>query len=529
MFAPGTLVGGRYRLVRILGQGGMGEVWEGVQVPLARRVAVKTILSELAAEPSLLARFRREAETAAALGHPNIVQVTDFVEGEPPLIVMELLEGETLKAVIEREGRLDPGRAAFIGGQMLSGLAAAHGANIIHRDVKPANTFLQSTLAMRDIVKIVDFGLAKLVMEAAPATVPIVTRLGQVLGTLSYMAPEQASGESIDHRADIYAVGATLFHAICGVKPFDVIELGKPRARLVEIAPWVDRRLGDAIDRALASRPEDRWASAAQMAEAIAPFAARTSLPGTAADGPKTRPSALAVPTPMMNPTVGVTVGSSPTGPAGPTSPTGPSALAAHAQHAYAPTVSTAPATVPASGPATPSFTPPPPVYGSYYPPPPPMYPQRPMGPTPPRTGMSGAIIAAIAALVALPFLFYFGWIVAVQRRASGSVQDAMVQAEQRFLATAKLPRCPAPDRCTESLSDHDVTYPLCTNKTPKLNPFKQSEFLVVRHGGKPELVLVDSPGHVRAIMDSSEFDLDEAAVVGRVCSAGGTVAPDVQ
>jgi serine/threonine-protein kinase len=275
VLAAGSIVGGRYQIVRAIGRGGMGEVYEAMQVQLARRVALKTIRADLAAKPELLARFRREAESAAALGHPNLVQVTDFYSapGEAPFLVMEILDGSTLKDVLEKEGRIEPQRAAFIGVQLLAGLAAAHRAGIVHRDVKPGNVFLQSTTAMRDLVKVLDFGVAKLALEAIPGA-QAMTQAGEVLGTLSYMAPEQGiSGAPIDARTDIFAVGATLFHALAGVRPFDVTEPGLGRTPLDRVAPWVNRDLAALVERALQKSPDARWSTADEMSAALQPFA----------------------------------------------------------------------------------------------------------------------------------------------------------------------------------------------------------------------------------------------------------------
>jgi serine/threonine-protein kinase len=291
----GTLVGDsshpsrRYQIVRVAGRGGMGEVYEATQVQLGRRVALKTIRADLASRPELLARFRREAEAAAALGHPNLVQVTDFQAnpGEPAFLVMEMLDGETLADVLARDGRLEPARAAFIAVQLLSGLAAAHRAGIVHRDVKPANVFLQSTSVMRDLVKVLDFGVAKLVLEATPGATAM-TQAGQVIGTLAYMAPEQAtSGAAIDGRTDIFGVGATLFHALAGVRPFDATEPGIGRASLSRIAPWIDSELAAIVERALQKSPDARWPNADEMAAALQPFTsgaggARVSSPSAA-------------------------------------------------------------------------------------------------------------------------------------------------------------------------------------------------------------------------------------------------------
>ena len=281
----------------------MGEVYEAIQEPLSRRVAVKTLNAAVAEGSEAFLRFRREAEATAALGHPNIVQVTDFraKPGEPPILVMELLAGETLKDLVVREKRLVPERAVFIALQILAGLAAAHRAGVIHRDIKPANVFVQQTSAVRDLVKIVDFGIAKLV------TSNLLTEGGQVLGTMAYMAPEQAIGARVDARADLYALGATLFHLLSGLRLVDVTQPGGARAALGDVAPWLPLGLVQAVERALARDPEGRWPSAEAMSAALEPFA-RAVAPVSPSSGlsPYTAPAADAAPT------VGVGTGPAP-------------------------------------------------------------------------------------------------------------------------------------------------------------------------------------------------------------------------
>jgi len=272
----------------------MGEVYEAVHEPLSRKVALKTIRDEVRGDTAILARFRREAETAASLDHPNIVKVTDFqsLPNEPAFLVMEHLEGKVLGDVIEEERRLDPGRAAFIGLQILSGLTVAHRAGIVHRDIKPGNVFLQSTFAVRDLVKILDFGIAKLVVDFAATSRRALTDFGQILGTFAYMAPEQGRGGEVDARADIFAVGATLFHALSGVRPTEAMVPGHARVPLASLATWIDPRLAQVIDRAMERIPEMRFASAQEMADALAPFAhEQDAAPGsmTVPDGPDMR------------------------------------------------------------------------------------------------------------------------------------------------------------------------------------------------------------------------------------------------
>jgi len=271
----------------------MGAVYEALHEPLSRKVAIKIIRSDLGGQADLMSRFRREAEASAALGHPNIVQVTDFII-EPsrptPLMVMEYLEGRTLRDLVQTAKKLDPPRAVFIALQILSGLAAAHRAGIIHRDVKPANIFLQKTLAVRDHVKLLDFGLAKL-METSPGDqgdMP-VTQRGFVVGTRAYMAPEQEEAGHVDARSDLYAVGATLYYALSGRKPKASREV-RTTIPLRKVVAEISPKLAAVVDQALAPRPNDRYASAEKMAEALAEFSgggagtgSPTFLPGSIA------------------------------------------------------------------------------------------------------------------------------------------------------------------------------------------------------------------------------------------------------
>jgi serine/threonine-protein kinase len=286
MSAPlpaGTLLGGRYRLVSLLGKGGFGAVYEGMQEGLGRRVAVKVLLPELAEEPELVARFHREAQAAAALGHPNIVQVTDFVAhaGEPPAIVMELLQGQSFARLMETYGPLPEKRVAFIASQVLSALEAAHGAGIVHRDIKPDNVFLTTIAGVDDIAKVLDFGIAKLY---APGLGPShLTTTGMVMGTPQYMSPEQARGKSVDARADLYALGTCMYQAVTGRLPFAGGSFNALLFAIAEDTPpslhsfrsGVDPRFGAVIEKAMAKRPEQRFQSAAEMRAALAPWLER--------------------------------------------------------------------------------------------------------------------------------------------------------------------------------------------------------------------------------------------------------------
>jgi len=284
MLAEGALLGGRYRIVRELGRGGMGVVYEAVQQDLNRRVALKVLLA-FGGGPAL-ERFRREAQSAAALGHPSIVQVTDFqTPGDgPPFLVMELLDGISLGALIDRDGPVPYPRVAFIITQVLSALAVAHQAGIIHRDIKPDNVFLTATSVADDLVKVLDFGVAKVETESAP-----MTAFGQVIGTPAYMPPEQARGGVIDARADVFAVGATMYHAITGQLPTPptdehaaTAEAPVSRSIMVGAAlslirPDLPTGLTALVDRAMSLDPRERFASADEMRAAVWAWLPQTS------------------------------------------------------------------------------------------------------------------------------------------------------------------------------------------------------------------------------------------------------------
>ena len=215
---PGTILGA-YRVEGTLGAGSMGEVFKGVDTGLNRKVAIKILSEKHKDSPELRARFVREGRAVAAISHPNVVQV--FANGafdERPYIVMELLDGTDLGAIVEKNGPLDSLAAAHAILDAAQGLAAAARAGLIHRDVKPSNLVRQSD----GKVKVTDFGLAK---PLDPGSEPALTAMGVVVGTPDYIAPEQARGEAIDERVDIYALGGTLYFLLVGVPPF---RTGKP-------------------------------------------------------------------------------------------------------------------------------------------------------------------------------------------------------------------------------------------------------------------------------------------------------------
>ncbi len=274
----GTLLAGKYRVGARLGGGGMGEVYEAIQEDLGRRVAVKVMSGPMASDPQLLQRFQREARAVAALGHPHIVSVTDFQDnpGEPPFLVMERLVGESLGDLLEHDPMIDPMRACRIAEQTLSALAAAHDAGLIHRDVKPDNIFVCKTDTGSELVKLLDFGVAKALEENQNK----LTSTGAVVGTLVYMAPEQARGEHIDARADVYALGAVLYHMLAGQTPFPATTAARLLSAvcneipmpLSSMRPDLDPALVGIVQRAMMRDVMQRYPSARTMMSALGAF-----------------------------------------------------------------------------------------------------------------------------------------------------------------------------------------------------------------------------------------------------------------
>jgi len=283
----GEFIGGKYRIVRVLAEGGMGVVYEAQHAVVKRRFAVKFLRPDLAHQRDLLSRFYREAQAAGALESENIAATIDFgiLSDGTPYIVMEYLTGESLRALLEREGRLAPARAADLCVQACRGMEAAHASGIIHRDLKPENLFLCRRDDGTDLLKILDFGIAKLEQIE---TNNAATRTGAILGTPAYMSPEQARGEkTIDHRTDVYGLAGILFEMLSGKHPHPGDSHNailhhistQPAVPLHSVQPDLPAPLATAVEHALASDPANRHASVEAFTREIAPFARRQVWP----------------------------------------------------------------------------------------------------------------------------------------------------------------------------------------------------------------------------------------------------------
>ena len=272
----GTVLEGAYRIERLVGEGGMGVVYEATHLRLGARVAVKVMARDLAADSEAMARFHREAMVTSGLGHPHIVKVLDFSTtptGEP-FLAMEFLEGEDLERRLRRAGRLPIAEVAHIIKQVASALAATHAKAIVHRDLKPGNIYLLAAAGETDFVKVLDFGISK-VRSASTK----ITRTSSVMGTPNYMSPEQAKGhvEDIDERTDQWALAVIAWECLLGEGPFVGENVPSILFQVVHEAPaalvpkvaGLPTRVEDVLLRALAKNKSDRFASVNEFAAAL--------------------------------------------------------------------------------------------------------------------------------------------------------------------------------------------------------------------------------------------------------------------
>jgi CheY-like chemotaxis protein len=283
LIPTGAVLADRYRIVRPLGSGGMGTVYEAQRQDLAQMtVAVKVLHPTLAKRGDSVRRFRREAEMVATLRHPNIVNILDFVRAGDGMtfLVMELLVGTTLSTAIENAPPFSEKRVAFIASQLLSALEATHAMNIVHRDLKPDNVFLTTISSIRDVVKVLDFGIAKLISEPRDLK---LTETGTIMGTPAYMAPEYARGESPTVPGDIYGVGCVMYEMLTGKAPFTggnynallfAIQAKEPEP-IRERRPEISKDLAAVVARAMSKDPPARFSSATEMLDALAPWVNR--------------------------------------------------------------------------------------------------------------------------------------------------------------------------------------------------------------------------------------------------------------
>src|SRR5690349_5036300 len=317
MLSPGTMLGGRYRLDERIAGGGMGDVWRGTDDVLGRTVAVKILLAALLDEPGFAERFRGEARTMATINHPGVVDVYDYGnEGGTAFLVMEYIEGDALSRTLSRVGRLTPARTMALMAQAADALHAAHEKGIVHRDVKPGNLLVRPN----GTLVLTDFGIAR------SAMVGQLTAAGSVLGTASYISPEQASGATATPLSDVYALGVVAYQCLSGRRPFEGDNPLEIAMRHVRDAPPplpsdIPPPVRAVVEKAMAKDPAARYPSAAALAQVARRASAQLSggATGTGLAGPPAPPAAIGSPIsgPPVSPAAGMT-GSPVSGPGGP-------------------------------------------------------------------------------------------------------------------------------------------------------------------------------------------------------------------
>ncbi len=296
----GKQIGGRYRITGILGEGGMGRVYTGEQQmgTSVRKVAVKTLLSQFAKDPQTVARFMREVGTVSELEHPNTIKVYDFgqIEGSGELyIAMELLAGQTLEEILANGQPMNPERVDRIIGQVCGSLQEAHDKGIVHRDLKPANIFLTTRAGEEDVVKVLDFGIAKKGDSKYSKTEQKLTQQGTILGTPPYMSPEQFTGKELDARSDLYSLAIVTYEMLTGRLPFEAETPWEWMNQHLSVQPFpfetlpqaanVPQKMRQGVMRALSKDRNQRPSNAREFYEDLTLGAVRMSLLGMPAAG----------------------------------------------------------------------------------------------------------------------------------------------------------------------------------------------------------------------------------------------------
>ncbi|MFO0668335.1 MAG: serine/threonine-protein kinase [Polyangiaceae bacterium] len=304
----GRVIAGRYRVRSVLGEGGMGTVFDGEHVTLGRSVAIKVLHPLQARRSVAVQRFQIEARAAGTIGHPNICEVYDMgqLEDGSPFLVMERLSGETLADRLEREGALSVPEIVDVMMQVLSGLHAAHEKGILHRDIKPENIFLNGRIGLAPIAKILDFGVAKDTTVERPEDLEL-TMTGMVMGTPFYLSPEQARGDrDLDRRTDVYACGVVLYEALTGTRPFAgdnynqllrSILLAEPTP-LRDLRPDLPDGFEHVVARAMARHRSARYANALDLQDELAPYHAGAAVVPSGRLSSPPAPSRRSVPPP---------------------------------------------------------------------------------------------------------------------------------------------------------------------------------------------------------------------------------------
>jgi hypothetical protein len=287
----GQVVADRYHIIKKLGEGGMGAVYLGEHVKMGRKSAIKVMAAAMSQDPDAISRFNREASNASRISHPNVCQIYDFGETPDGLIylAMEFIEGQALKDLIEAEGALAPARAASILKQAADALQAAHDLSIVHRDIKPDNIMVVQGKDGTDVVKVVDFGIARAV--GGDETGQKVTKTGLVVGTPEYMSPEQLSGDKLDGRSDIYSLALVLYRMLTGTLPFEADSAQEVMIKRLTDEPMpLDQARPDltfpaklqlVLNVALARSTAERYQSAAEFGRDTADAVAGTGAPST--------------------------------------------------------------------------------------------------------------------------------------------------------------------------------------------------------------------------------------------------------